>query len=72
MRMPMRSRVTEAWRAMFKRLLVPIILMLAFAPGAQAAGGHYVFDGGTQAEQAQVTAPSTRAASAGTSCPGRS
>ena len=41
---------------MFKRLLVPIILMLAFAPGAQAAGGHYVFDGGTHAEQAQVTA----------------
>ena len=56
MRMPMRSRVTEAWRAMFKRLLVPFILMLAFAPGAQAAGGHYAFDGGTHAEQAQVTA----------------
>jgi hypothetical protein len=37
---------------MFKRTLVPLVLALAFAPGAQAAGGHYVFDGGTRAEQA--------------------
>ena len=41
---------------MFKRLLLPLILTLAFAPGAQAAGGHYLFDGGTHAQQAQVTA----------------
>jgi hypothetical protein len=43
---------------MFKRLsiLIPIALFLAFAPRAQAAGGHYVFDGGTRAEQGQVTA----------------
>ena len=41
---------------MFKRTLVPLVLALAFAPGAQAAGGHYVFDGGTRTQQAQVTA----------------
>ncbi len=41
---------------MLKRLLLPLVLALAFAPGAQAAGGHYGFDGGTHAQQAQVTA----------------
>jgi len=29
---------------------------LALAPGAFASGGHYVFDGGTANEQAQVRA----------------
>jgi hypothetical protein len=41
---------------MIKRILLPLILALAFAPGAQAAGGHYLFDGGTRAQQTQVTA----------------
>jgi hypothetical protein len=42
-----------------KRLLVPLALALtglAIAPGAFAAGGNYAFDGGTPAEQGQVTA----------------
>ena len=41
---------------MFKRLLLPLLLALALAPAAQAAGGRYVFDGGTRAERGQVTA----------------
>jgi hypothetical protein len=41
---------------MFKRLLLPLLLALALAPAAQAAGGRYVFDGGTRAEHGQVTA----------------
>ena len=41
---------------MFKRLLLPFLLALAVAPAAQAAGGRYVFDGGTRAEHGQVTA----------------
>jgi hypothetical protein len=41
---------------MFRRLLFPLLLALALAPGAQAAGGHYGFDGGTRSQQAQVTA----------------
>jgi hypothetical protein len=40
---------------MFKRLLLPLLLALALAPAAQAAGGRYVFDGGTRAERGQVT-----------------
>ena len=39
-----------------KRLIIPLFLAAAFAPAAQAAGGHYVFDGGTKAERGQVTA----------------
>jgi len=41
---------------MVKRLIIPLLLAFAFAPAAQAAGGHYVFDGGTRAERGQVTA----------------
>jgi hypothetical protein len=41
---------------MLKRFLLPLALMLAFAPAAHAAGGHYVFDGGTRAQHGQVTA----------------
>jgi hypothetical protein len=43
---------------MVKRLalLLPLALLLAFAPRAQAAGGHYTFDGGTRAQQGQVVA----------------
>ena len=41
---------------MLKRLLLPLLLALALAPAAQAAGGRYVFDGGTRAERGQVTA----------------
>jgi hypothetical protein len=44
---------------MFKRLLVQLSIAaatLAIAPAAFAAGGNYVFDGGSQAEQTQVTA----------------
>jgi hypothetical protein len=55
-RVSSRPCFVEPWRAMFKRLLLPLVLALAFAPGAQAAGGRYVFDGGTRAEQGQVTA----------------
>jgi len=39
---------------MFKRLALPVLLALGFAPSAFASGGSYVFDGGTQTEQAQV------------------
>jgi hypothetical protein len=44
---------------MFKRLLIHLALAaatLAIAPAALAAGGNYGFDGGTKAEQTQVTA----------------
>jgi hypothetical protein len=44
---------------MFKRLLVQLSVAaatLAIAPAAFAAGGNYVFDGGSQAEQTHVTA----------------
>jgi hypothetical protein len=44
---------------MFKRLLIQLSIAaatLAIAPAALAAGGNYAFDGGSQAEQAQVTA----------------
>jgi len=42
-----------------RRFLLQIALgvaALALAPSAFASGGHYVFDGGSQAEQGQVTA----------------
>ena len=39
---------------MLKRVVLPVVLALAFAPSALASGGNYVFDGGTHAEQAQV------------------
>jgi hypothetical protein len=38
------------------RLLVLVLVALALAPAAEAAGGHYAFDGGTQAQRTQVTA----------------
>lgn len=44
---------------MFRRLLLQIAfaaLALGAAPAAFASGGHYVFDGGSPAEQGQVTA----------------
>ena len=41
---------------MLRRLLLPLLLALAFAPNALAGGGHYTFDGGTMAEQSQVRA----------------
>ncbi len=41
---------------MGKRLLVLAALALVFVPNAAARGGSYGFDGGTRAEQAQVTA----------------
>ena len=41
---------------MLRRLLLLCALALVCAPGASAAGGRYVFDGGTRAEQAQVRA----------------
>ena len=37
-----------------RRLLLPLVLALVLAPTAGAAGGRYVFDGGTHAEQGQV------------------
>lgn len=43
---------------MFRRLLFQFalaVVALGVAPTAFAAGGHYIFDGGSQAEQAQVT-----------------
>jgi hypothetical protein len=39
---------------MFRKLLVALVSALALASPAQASGGHYVFDGGTSGEQAQV------------------
>src|SRR6266702_4798586 len=41
---------------MLKRLALPLLVALALAPAAQAAGGRYVFDGGSRAERGQVTA----------------
>lgn len=41
---------------MLKRLVALVLLALAVAPSALASGGNYVFDGGTRAERAQVTA----------------
>src|SRR3954465_13502011 len=41
---------------MLRRFLIALIVACAFAPAANAAGGRYVFDGGTRAEQTQVTA----------------
>jgi hypothetical protein len=44
---------------MCKRLLIQLSVVaatLAIAPAAFASGGNYAFDGGTKAEQAQVTA----------------
>ena len=44
---------------MFRRLLIQLCVaatVLAIAPAAFASGGHYVFDGGSQPQQAQVTA----------------
>jgi hypothetical protein len=41
---------------MVLRLLLPILVALACAPGAYASGGNYVFDGGTRAEQSQARA----------------
>jgi hypothetical protein len=40
---------------MVKRLALPLVLAFALAPAAQAAGGRYVFDGGTRAQRGQVT-----------------
>jgi hypothetical protein len=39
---------------MLKRLVLPLVLALAFAPAAYATGGRYVFDGGTRAQRGQV------------------
>jgi hypothetical protein len=44
---------------MFARVLVLLVAALALAPSALAKGGAYAFDGGTRAEQAQVTAALT-------------
>jgi hypothetical protein len=41
---------------MVKRLVLPLVLAFALAPAAHAAGGRYVFDGGTQAQRGQVAA----------------
>src|SRR5258708_14447482 len=41
---------------MLKRLLLPLLLALLLAPSAQAAGGRYVFAGGTHAQRGQVAA----------------
>jgi len=41
---------------MAKRLLLPLLLAVVLAPAAQAAGGRYVFAGGTHAQRGQVTA----------------
>ncbi len=41
---------------MLKRLVLPLLLAFALAPAAHAAGGRYVFAGGTQAQRSQVTA----------------
>jgi hypothetical protein len=39
---------------MVKRLVLPLVLAFALAPAAHAAGGRYVFDGGTRAQRGQV------------------
>jgi hypothetical protein len=52
------SRLTESSRAVLRRLLIHLALAaatLAVAPAALAAGGNYAFDGGSKAEQTQVT-----------------
>ena len=41
---------------MLRRLLLPFVVALVFAPAGLASGGRYVFDGGTRAQQAQVRA----------------
>jgi len=41
---------------MLRRLLLPLLLPFLLAPAAQAAGGRYVFAGGTHAQRGQVTA----------------
>jgi hypothetical protein len=41
---------------MLRRLFIPIVLALAFAPNALAGGGNYTFDGGTKVQQSQVRA----------------
>ena len=41
---------------MLKRLLLPLLVAFALAPAAHAAGGRYVFAGGTHAQRGQVTA----------------
>jgi hypothetical protein len=40
---------------MMKRFVLPLLLAFALAPAAHAAGGRYVFDGGTRAQRGQVT-----------------
>jgi hypothetical protein len=40
--------------SLLRTFLAAAALSLALAGGAQAAGGHYVFDGGTRFEQTQV------------------
>jgi hypothetical protein len=40
---------------MLKRFVLPLLLAFALAPAAHAAGGRYVFDGGTRAQRGQVT-----------------
>jgi hypothetical protein len=39
---------------MAKRFLLPVLIALALAPAAQAAGGRYTFEGGTRAERSEV------------------
>src|SRR5260370_40428913 len=41
---------------MLKRLVLPLLAAFALAPAAHAAGGRYVFAGGTHAQRGQVTA----------------
>jgi hypothetical protein len=41
---------------MLKRLALPLLLAFVLAPAAQAAGGRYVFAGGTHAQRGQVKA----------------
>jgi hypothetical protein len=40
---------------MLKRIALPLVLAFVLAPAAQAAGGRYVFDGGTRAQRGQVS-----------------
>src|SRR5436190_10930668 len=55
-RMPRRACLDDISEDMLKRLVLPLLVALALAPAAQAAGGRYAFDGGTRAERGQVTA----------------
>jgi hypothetical protein len=41
---------------MLKRLVLPVLVAFTLAPAAHAAGGRYVFAGGTHAQRGQVTA----------------